>query len=60
LAPEVAAEMDARRQRASAILRTSGWAVTDAGPQDAVPPTWHRAVASGSPAAAFTPAGAGR
>jgi uncharacterized protein (DUF58 family) len=60
LAPEVAAEMDARRQRASAILRTSGWAVTEAGPQDAVPPTWHRAVAAGSPAAAFTPAGAGR
>lgn len=67
LPPAVAEEMDAQRQRTAAILRTAGWAVTDVGPQDSVPPAWQRAIAStgGLAATAAAPApapaaGAGR
>jgi uncharacterized protein (DUF58 family) len=44
LPPARAAELDGIRARVMATLRSGGWAVADAGPADAVPLVWARAL----------------
>jgi uncharacterized protein (DUF58 family) len=36
------AELDDRRERAAAVLRSGGWQVTDAGPEETIVQVWHR------------------
>ena len=52
-----AAELDAARAHAAAVLRSAGWSVADAGPGDAVPLVWARAL--GIPGAVDLTAGTG-
>jgi uncharacterized protein (DUF58 family) len=44
LPPARAGELDAARARAMAALRSAGWSVAEAGPGDAVPLVWARAL----------------
>jgi uncharacterized protein (DUF58 family) len=43
LPDQLAAELDDRRERAAAVLRTGGWLVADAGPEETIAQVWHRA-----------------
>jgi uncharacterized protein (DUF58 family) len=42
LPSRLAADLDARRERAAAVLRSGGWTVTDAGPEETVVQAWQR------------------
>lgn len=42
LPPPLAADADANREHASAILRSGGWLVTDAGPEETMAQVWQR------------------
>jgi uncharacterized protein (DUF58 family) len=44
LPPARAAELDAVRERVVSTLRSAGWAIAQAGPRDAVPLVWARAL----------------
>jgi uncharacterized protein (DUF58 family) len=42
LPPRLAADLDGHRERAAAVLRSGGWAVTDAGPEETIVHAWDR------------------
>lgn len=42
--PKRAAELDAARARAATVLRSGGWAVTEAGPEETVAQVWDRLI----------------
>ena len=42
LPAQPAAELDDRRDRAACMLRSGGWLVTDAGPEETIVQVWHR------------------
>jgi len=42
-----AAEIDAARARATAVLRSGGWSVVDAGPQETIQDVWSRVTGGG-------------
>jgi hypothetical protein len=41
------AEIDAARARATAVLRSGGWGVVDAGPQETIQDVWSRVTGGG-------------
>jgi uncharacterized protein (DUF58 family) len=42
LPTRLATELDDRREHAAAVLRSDGWLVADAGPEETIAQTWHR------------------
>jgi uncharacterized protein (DUF58 family) len=47
LPPVIVADLDGRREHAAAVLRSGGWLVTDAGPEENVTQVWQRVAATG-------------
>jgi uncharacterized protein (DUF58 family) len=43
LPTQLAADLDDHRERAAAVLRSGGWLVTDAGPEETIVQAWQRA-----------------